>query len=414
MRSSRWIFLLGFSCCFMNPARSESPLSPHTAVPASAEKSTPQDSICIGESEKILHLYNWADYVPKILLERFEKETGIHIVYSVFDSVEVLEAQLLLDTRYDVVFPSAWPVFVRGIATHRFMPLNKKWIPNLRNIDPNISKKLGDADQNMTYGVPYLFGTVGIGYDRNALLARAPNAPLDSWALLFDPRWAQLIKDGHIFLLDSITDVLQAVLLYLGKSPNSQDPKIWDTAVEHIMKVRPYIDAFEGSKQIENLLTGNNEIIQVFSDLGQKAAEENTNPNRDIRYIIPKEGSVIWIDMMAIPHNAPHPQNAHLFLNFILRPENIALCSNEMKGPNAVPASYDLIDPTLRANPIVFPTAETMKRIYPDFAPSRELSRHLCRQWCKIKMDYRPNSSLWSFWSFWPFSKLCKKENPKP
>jgi putrescine transport system substrate-binding protein len=369
---------------------------------------------CAGESEKILYLYNWADYIPKLLIEKFQKETGIHIVYDVFDSVEVLEAQLLLDTRYDVVFPPAWPVFSRGIDTHRFLPLRKDWIPNMRNIDPNISSKLGNADPGLAYGIPYLWGTTGIGYDRNAILARAPKAPLDSWGLLFDPRWAHLIKDGHIFLLDSVTDVLQAVLLYLGQSPNTQDPAVWDSAVAHIMTVRPYLEAFEGSKQMENLLTGNAELIQGFSTYIQMAMDENTNPQRDIRYIIPKEGSVIWIDMMVIPYNAPHPQNAHLFLDFVLRPENMALCTNTMKAANAVPASYDRIDPKLRENPIVFPNAQTMKRIYPDFLPTASLSRHLCRQWCKIKMNYRPSSSFWSFWSFWPFSKLCKKEIKKP
>jgi putrescine transport system substrate-binding protein len=367
-------------------------------------------SPCVGEAEKILYIYNWADYIPTDLLEKFKKETGIQVVYSAFDSIEVLEAQLLLDAQYDVVFPSAWPAMVRGIQTNRFLPLRKDWIPNIHNIDPTISKKLGSDNQDLNYGVPYLWGTTGIGYDRNAILARAPKAPLDSWALIFDPRWAELLKEGHIFLLDSVTDVLQAALLHLGKPVNSQDLAIWDKAVTHIMKIRPYIAAFEGSKQMENLLSGNNEIMQGFSTYVQMAMEENSNNARDIRYIIPKEGSVIWIDMMAIPKNARHPKNAHLFINFMLRPENMAQCTNIQKAANAVPKSYPMIHPDLLSNPTIFPNAQTMERIYPDFLPSPSLSRHLCRQWCKIKMNYRPSSSFWSFWSFWPFSKLCKKE----
>jgi len=160
---------------------------------------------------------------------------------------------------------------------------------------------------------------------------------------------------------------------------------------------------------VENLLDGHSEVMQVFSTYAQMAMEQNKNPMRDIRYAIPKEGSVIWIDMMAIPHNAPHRKNAHLFINFILRPENIAICTNTMKAANAIPRSHSSIDDTLISNANIFPNAETMQRIHPDFLPSPELSRHLCRQWCKIKMNYSPSSSLWSIWSFWPFSVLCKK-----
>ena len=361
-------------------------------------------------SEKLLYIYNWADYLPKVLIEKFEKETGIRVIYTAYDSVEVLEAQLLLDARYDIVVAPAWPVFIRGIHTGRFLPLKKDAIPNIRYIDPKICDKLGNADPQLIYGIPYLWGTTGIGYDRKAILAKAPDAPLDSWALIFDPHWAHLLHSGHIFLLDSVTDVLQAVLLYLGLSPNSEDASLWDKAVAHMMKVRPYIEAFEGSKQVENLLTGNTELAQGFSTYVQMARDDNTNQNRDICYIIPKEGSVMWIDMMAIPHNAQNSDNAHVFLNFLLRPENIALCTNVMKAANAVPESYPMIDEALRSNPSVFPDPVTMERIHPDFLPSVSLTRRLCREWCKIKLNYRPSSSFWSFWSFWPFSKLCKKE----
>ncbi len=369
-----------------------------------------------GELEKVLYLSNWADYFPKVLIDQFTKETGIRVVYTAYDSVESLEAQLLLDTRYDLVVAPAWPVFIRGIHTGRFLPLNKDLIPNIRYIDPKICEKLGDADPKLMYGIPYMWGTTGIGYDRNAILARAPDAPLDSWALIFDPRWSYLLQEGHIFLLDSVTDVLQAVLLYLGLSPNSQNIALWDKAVAQMMKIRPHIHAFEGSKQVENLVTGSNELIQGYSTYVQMAREENTNPARDICYVIPKEGSVIWIDMMAIPHNAQHPKNAHLFMNFILRPEIIAQCTNIVKAANAVPASQPMIAPEVRSNPAVFPDSVTMERIHPDFLPSVALTRHLCREWCKIKLNYRPSSSFWSFWSFWPFSKLCKKEtkNPQP
>ncbi|MBM3631976.1 MAG: extracellular solute-binding protein [Alphaproteobacteria bacterium] len=367
-----------------------------------------------GEREKVLYLSNWADYFPKVLIDQFTNETGIRVVYTTYDSVESLEAQLLLDTQYDLVVAPAWPVFARGIHTGRFLAINKALIPNIEHINPKLCEKLGDADSQLKYGIPYMWGTTGIGYDRNAILARAPDAPLDSWALIFDPRWSYLLQEGHIFLLDSATDVLQAALLYLGLSPNSQDIALWDKSVAQMMKVRPYIHAFEGSKQVENLVTGNSELIQGFSTYVQMAREENTNPSRNICYVIPKEGSVIWIDMMAIPHNAQHPKNAHLFLNFILRPQNIAQCTNIVKAANAVPASYPMIAPEVYSNTAVFPDSKTMERIYPDFLPSVALTRHLCREWCKIKLNYRPSSSFWSFWSFWPFSKLCKKETKTP
>ncbi len=341
-----------------------------------------------GEENK-LFIYNWADYLPNEIIKEFEQETGIKVIYDVYESGEALETKLLMKSGYDLVFPPSWPIFARCVKLKIFQPLNKGWIPNARGFDPNIVSKLDSIDPELCYGVPYLWGTTGLGYDRKAIINRVPGGPLQSWALIFDPEIARSLAPGHICLLDSATDVCQAALLYLGKNPVSTDPKDWDQAFEMLMKVRPFIRNFDGSKQIENLVNGQNEIIQGFSNDVNMARHQTRGSQKDIVYVIPKEGVIAWFDMMAIPINAPHPRNAHLFIDFILRPSVIARITNILKAANAIKASYPMIDKELLSDPTVFPDKETLERIHADFVPPASLIRYISRQWLKIKMNYR-------------------------
>jgi len=341
-----------------------------------------------GEEKKVF-IYSWANYIPKEIIKEFEKETGIKVFYDVFDSAEALETKLLMKSGYDVVFPPAWPVFARCVGLGIFQPLKKEWLPHAKGFDPKIIGKLASLDPQLRYGMPYLWGTTGIGYDKNAIVRCAPGAPLYSWALIFDPKVAQALAPGHIYLLDSATDVFQAALLYLGKSPVSTDPKEWDQAFALLMKVRPFISNFEGSKQIENLVNGQSKIIQGFSTYVNMARQQTLGSNKEIVYIIPKEGAMVWFDMMAIPVDAPHPHNAHVFIDFILRPSVIARITNTIKAANAIEASYPMIDKDLLLNLSIFPDQETLSRIHADFVPSPSLMRYISRQWLKLKMNYK-------------------------
>lgn len=342
---------------------------------------------------KELYILNWADYIPQDVIDQFQQETGIHVVYDAFDSAETLEAKLVMGAPYDVVFPPAWPVCARLLPMKIFRPLHHAWLPHIKGLDPQVMEKVASIDPSMRYVVPYLWGTTGLAYDRLALAGRGvTGAVTHSWGLVFDPRVARQLSPGRIFLLDSPTDVLQAALMYLGHNPTTLDKKLWDLAVAQVMQVRPYIFGFEGSKQVESLVEGQSEIIQGFSTYGNMAVDKAQAMKlaKNLVYIIPKEGAMVWFDMMAIPAKAPHPRNAHLFINFLLRPDIMARISTQKKAPNAVTASYALMDPALRSNGTVFPNASTMVRIHSDCVLPVWLLRHLSRQWLKIKMGFDP------------------------
>jgi putrescine transport system substrate-binding protein len=342
--------------------------------------------------EKKVFVYGWAEYVPKSVLDAFSKETGIEVVYDAFDSIDTLETKLLITSGYDLVFPPAWPLLCMGIKKDLFLPLKKEWIPNAQGCEASILNNLSTIDPKNTYGMPYLWGTTGLGYDEEAIKALAPDAPLKSWALVFDPYWAKRLSSLRIILLDSVTDVLQAALLYLHESPTTLDPAKWDKAIEVVMKVRPYITNFEGSRQAENLLEGQSALLQGFSTYISKAcaSAKIQTPPKKICYTIPKEGAVVWVDVMTIPKNAPHPRNAHRLIDFLLRPKIMAEISNTLRASNAIPASRAWIHKNITEDPSLFPNAESMKRLHADFAPPFWLARYLSRHWLKIKMGYRP------------------------
>lgn len=341
-------------------------------------------------NKECVYIYNWADYIPEDILEDFEKETHIHPVYDSFESVEILEAKLLVNSGYDVVFPPAWPVFANGITMQLFLGLNKDLIPNAKNLNAELVGKLSSIDPELKYGLPYLWGTTGLGYDIKAIKNRLPNVNLNSWGLIFNPNIIKNFVSCRPHLLDSAMDVFQAALLYLGESPSTLDKSKWDKAIEVVKAIRPYISAFDGSRQIQTLVDGQSQIIQGYSTYINMARSDGKNLSipKDIGYTIPEEGSVIWFDMMAIPRNAPHPKNAHIFINFILKPSVIARITNKIRAANAVDASRPFVDKELLADTIIYPDAKMMERIHSDFLPPLSLSRYLLRQWLKIKMGH--------------------------
>jgi putrescine transport system substrate-binding protein len=335
-------------------------------------------------------IYNWTNYIPTEVLKEFEKETGIHVIYDAYDSLEILETKLLMKSGYDVIFLPACPVLGRCIPIGIFLPLDKKSIPNSKGLDEELMKKLTQIDPKNRYGVPYLWGTTGISYDYKAITPLISQKALNSWSLLFNPEIIQNLKTLRPYILDSAIDVLQAALLYLGYSPTTLKYNEWDLAIQTIASVRPYITAFESARQIETLVDGHSKIIQSYSTYAHIAHVQGKHltPPKDIRYVIPLEGAVIWFDMMAILKDAPHPKNAHIFINYILRPDVMAKITNSIQAANAVPSSYNLVKLSLMKDPTIFPDIKTMKRLHGDFIPPPKLMRYLLRQWLKIKMGY--------------------------
>lgn len=345
-----------------------------------------------GEQEQkeppLLHIYNWADYLPFSVVEKFEKETGIKVHYDVFEGSEILEAKLLAaSSGYDVVFPSAWPETARLIPVGLFLPLDLSQIPHAKGLDPVLKKKLAKADPGNQYILPFLWGTTGFAYNVAAVQKIFSEAPVNSLRLLFDPEILKKFSSCHVTLLDTPTEVFEMALLYLGCDPASERQEDLEKAVALLLQIRPYITKFDSSQFVGPLVNGENCISQTWSSYGNMAHKrglEAKNP-QNIVYVIPEEGSFLWIDVMAIPKDARHPQNAHAFINFILRPDIMAEITNYTRTANAVPASNPFIEKEILQAPGIYPARTIVSKLIVTGPKPPQYARLLLRAWTKIK-----------------------------
>lgn len=352
------------------------PESPAAGAPAAAPA---------GE-EKILNVYNWSDYVDPKVIEDFTRETGIKVRYDVFDSNEVLETKLLTgNSGYDVVVPSAY-FLERQIKAGVFRKLDKSKLPNLANLDPELLQRESGHDPGNDYGVIYMWGTTGIGYDADKIRKILPDAPVDSWRLVFDPAVVSKFKDCGVSVLEDPTDMVATALLYLGKDPNSQSEADLKLAEDLLVKIRPYIRTITSSQYIDSLSNGDICLAVGYSgDILQardRAAE--AGKARDIRYSVPKEGALMWFDTLAIPADAQHPDNAHKFIDYLMRPEVAAKNSDFVNYANANLKATPLINEALRNDASIYPTAEVKARLQPNLAKSAEFTRLLNRSWTRF------------------------------
>ncbi|EJO92312.1 polyamine ABC transporter substrate-binding protein [Ectopseudomonas hydrolytica] len=339
-------------------------------------------------ANRVVKVYNWSDYIAPDTIAEFEKETGIKVVYDVFDSNETLDGKLATgQSGYDVVVPTNH-YLAKQVRAGTYLKLDKSKLPNLVNLDPTIMQNLAAGDPGNEYSVPYLWGTNGIGL--NATKARAvlgEDAPLDSWALLFEPQYAEKLAKCGIALLDSGDEVLPQTVNYLGLSPHTTKREDYDKAFEQMMKVRPYITYFHSSKFISDLANG--EICAAFGYSGDvlQAADraEEAGRSDEIIYIIPKEGTAMWADLLAIPKDAKNVDEAHAFINYLLRPDVIAKISNYVAYANPNLKATELVDEGVRENPGVYPSAEVMAKLYVAEERTPEVQRWLTRDWTRIK-----------------------------
>ncbi len=357
------------------------------AVTACGKKEQAAAPAAPAEEEKILNVYNWSDYIAEDTIANFEQQTGIKVNYDVFDSNEVLETKLLAGkTGYDVVVPSA-SFLERQIKAGVFMTLDKAKLPNLANMDPEIMQRVALHDPNNAHSVPYLWGTTGIGYNPDKVKAALGVDTIDSWETIFKPENAAKLKDCGVVMLDAPTEVFDSALIYLGKDPNSESEADLEAARELIMGVRPYVRYFHSSQYINDLANGeicvalgwSGDILQAQA----RGAEAATPVN--VAYAIPKEGAIVWFDMLAIPADAPHPDNAHKFINYIMEPAVIAAISNYVAYANGNAASFELVDEAVRTDPSVYPTPEVKAKLYPSLAESQEYSRLSNRAWTTVR-----------------------------
>lgn len=344
--------------------------------------------VIAAEEEKVLNVYNWSDYIAPDTLEKFTKETGIKVTYDVFDSNEVLETKLVTgNTGYDVVVPSL-TFLARQIQAGVFMPLDKSKLPNLVNLDPEIQANIAKLDPGNTHSVNYLWGTTGIGYNVKKIKEIfGPDVKVDSWDFVFNPENLAKMKQCGVYFLDTPSEIIPPVLNYLGEEPNSFDPAVIQKAADRLALLRPSITQFHSSEYINALANGDACVAVGWSgDIFQAATRAaEAGKGVEIAYVIPKEGAPMWFDMMAIPKDAKHPQNALKFINFILRPENAAGISNYVAYASANKAALDQIDPELKANPGVYPSDETKKGLFSLAVLPPEVDRLFNRIWTSLK-----------------------------
>jgi putrescine transport system substrate-binding protein len=335
-----------------------------------------------------LHVYNWSDYIAPDTIPNFAKETGIAVTYDVYDGNEVLEAKLLAGhSGYDVVVPTAMPYMARQIAAGAYRPLDKAKLPNLKNLDPAIMALVATADPGNAYGVPYMWGLTGIGYNPKLVEAALGTAPPDSLALIFDPANAQKLAACGISLLDTPDEVFPAVFSYLGINPQSRDPADLDTAVAMLKKIRPYVRKFHSSQYINDLANGDLCIALGYSGdviQARNRAREARN-GVDIAFRVPREGALMAVDMMGIPKDAPDPDNALTYIDYILRPEVAAAITNAVSYPNPNAAATALVDPAIRDDPGIYPPEAVRKLLHVDAPAPREYERLRTRAWNQVK-----------------------------
>ena len=310
--------------------------------------------------EKVLNVFNWADYIGPATLADFEAEYGIRVNYDLYDSTAVVDARLLAGkTGYDVVL-QALRYSARLIEVGVFQPLDRSKLTLWDNLDPWVLQAMSNYDPGNRYATPYMWGTTGFAYNVAMLRERMPDAPLDSAALVFDPVNAARFADCGISLLDESTMVIPMVMMFLGYDQNSIDPVQLAEAEAVLKSIRPYIRYFSSAKLINDLPNGEICIAMSWSGDYSSAQQRADEVGIDIElaYMVPREGTVLFLDSMLIPADAPHPENAHLFLDFLMRPEVIASISDELRYANANRASLPLIDPALRNDPAAYPSLE--------------------------------------------------------
>ncbi|CAM2138115.1 MAG: polyamine ABC transporter substrate-binding protein [Paraburkholderia tropica] len=342
-------------------------------------------------ADDTLNVYNWSDYIAKDTIPNFEKQTGIHVKYDNYDSDDTLQAKLLAGSSgYDIVVPTS-NYMAKQIQAGVYQKLDKSKLPNLSNLDPVLMHMIADADPGNQYGVPWAYGTDGIGYNQEAVeKALGTSAPVDSWSLIFDPANLSKLKGCGVSFLDQAADVFAATLQYMGKNPNSTNPADYQAAFETLKKVRPYITQFNSSGYINDLV--NNDICVAFAwsgDVGiaHRRAEE-AKRSYHIKFGNPKEGGLLWFDVMVIPKDAPHPEAALKWINYIQDPKVNAAITNEVFYPTANKAARQFVTPSVAQDPTVYPGDEVLKKMTLMKPMPAEILRLENRLWSQLKTGH--------------------------
>ena len=345
-------------------------------------------SLTAHAQERVLNVFNWNDYIDPYVVQRFTRETGIRVRYDVYDSLETLEGRLSAGrSGYDIVVPTSEPTFSRLARAGAFRALDRALIPNLRNLDPALMERVASSDPGNRFGALYLWGTIGLAVNAERVRALAPDAPMDSLATLLDPANARRLARCGITMMDSAADVIPTVLRYLGRDPNSTSESDLRDVERTLMAVRPFIRNFSTAGTLEALASGQSCLAFAYSGDAIQAGVRAREAGRGvtIQYVAPREGAQLWFDLLAIPADAPNPENAHAFINFLLQPDVMAAITTHVRYPNGVPASRELVAREVREDPAVFPS-DAMKASFFTIGPVPQAAeRARSRMWARFK-----------------------------
>src|ERR1700677_2183398 len=337
--------------------------------------------------EKRLFIYNWTDFIGRDTIAEFEKETGIKVVYDVYDSEETMDARLLAGSAgYDVVVAST-EYFGREIKAGVYIPLDRSKLPNWKNLDPRILAIQTAHDPGNLHSVPYMHAINGFAYNVDMIKARMPNAPVNSLDMLFKPEIVSKFADCGVTFLDSAADTLMLALQYLGLDPNTTKPEDFKAAENLLLKVRPYVRSFDSSEYLNAL--ANKELCIAMSWSSDyalsRARARAVGVNVNLAFTVPKEGANQNFTSLLIPEGAPHPDAAYQFINFILRPDVIAEISNDIYYGNDNLASRPWGNPSILSDPTLYPTPEIEARLYRSDEASAATERIRTRTWTRVK-----------------------------
>jgi len=335
-----------------------------------------------------VRVYNWSDYIDEELLAKFEEETGIDLIYDVFDSNEVLETKLLAGgSGYDVVVPSG--TFIqRQIVAGAFQKLDLSKLPNAGNMWDVIKDRTEQYDPGNEYSINYMWGSTGLGINVGKVKAvLGEDAPINSMDLVLKPENMEKLAECGVYFLDAPTELIPMALQYIGEDPDSHDPDVIAKAGPVLMEVRPYIKKFHSSEYINALANGDICVAIGWSGdvLQARDRADEADNGQEIAYYAFSEGSLMWFDQMAIPADAPNPDGAHKFLNFIMDAENMAAASNYVYFANGNLASQAHLEEDVITDPAIYPDDETMKNLYTTRPYDSKVQRKVTRLWTKIK-----------------------------
>ncbi|SFC61712.1 putrescine transport system substrate-binding protein [Pseudomonas citronellolis] len=338
--------------------------------------------------DKLVRFYNWSDYMGPDTLKDFQKDSGIKVQYDVFDTNEMLEAKLLSGhSGYDLVVPSS-QFLTKQIKAGVYQPLDRSKLPNWNHLDPRLMQRLEAADPGNKYAVPYMWGTVGIGYNADKVKAAlGADAPVDSWDLVFKPQNLAKLHDCGVAFLDAPVKIIPQALHYLGLDPNSHNPDDYRKASALLQKLAPSVTYFHSSRYPTDLANGDICVAIGYSgDVMQaQSRAKEAGKHIDIRYVIPREGANLWFDMLAIPRDAQNPAGALALVNYLLQPQVIAPVSDYVGYANPNKDATALLDPKVRDNPGIYPSDAVIDKLFVSADLPPNIQRVITREWTRIK-----------------------------